>query len=271
MNILIPVFILGGLGLAFGIGLALAAKKFCVTVDPRIDEIFTKLPGANCGACGMPGCLGFAEALIQGACTLERCTVTEESSRENIARILGLELKPKIKTAAVLHCFGGNKRAKDKFVYDGSKDCLTANLTFGGPKGCSYGCIGYGSCAKICPFGAISMNEENLPVVDETKCTACGKCVAGCPKKLFNLAAAAKIYAVRCKALDLGKKVMEVCSIGCIACRKCEKACPKGAIKVVDNLASIDYAICDNSGECFKVCPTKAIAKKENKLWEAKK
>lgn len=37
------------------------------------------------------------------------------------------------------------------------------------------------------------------------------------------------------------------------------------AIKVVDNLAVIDYNICDNRGECFRVCPTNAIAKKENK------
>jgi len=268
---LIPVFILGGLGLAFGVGLALAAKKFCVTADPVVEKIFTKLPGVNCGACGMPGCMGFAEALIQGACTLDRCTVTEEEAREDISRILGLELKPKVKRVAVLHCFGGDKRAKDKFVYDGDNDCLTANLTFAGKKACSYGCIGYGSCVTICPFGAISMSEDNLPVVNEVKCTACGKCVAGCPKKLFSLAAVTKSYAVRCRSLDLGKKVMDVCSVGCIACRKCEKACPKGAVKIVDNLANIDYSLCDNSGECFKSCPTKAIAKKEKKIWGTKK
>jgi ferredoxin len=111
------------------------------------------------------------------------------------------------------------------------------------------------------------MNEEDLPVVDGNKCTACGVCVAVCPKKLFSLVPTAKTYAVRCKSLDMGKKVMEVCSVGCIACRKCEKACPAGAIKVINNLAVIDYNICDNRGECFKVCPTKAIAVMEDRVW----
>lgn len=267
MEIIVPILTLGGLGLVFGVGLALASKKFCVVTDPRLEKVYEKLPGANCGACGMAGCMGFAEGLIRGVCSVERCVVSEEEAREGIAGILGVKAKTKVKQAAVLHCHGGNKRAKDKFVYSGIKDCISANLVMGGPKACVYGCIGYGSCARACPFGAISMNAEDLPVVDENKCTACGICVAICPKKLFSLVAVSKVYAVRCKSLDLGKKVMEVCSVGCIACRKCEKACPTGAIKVIDNLAVIDYNICDNRGECFKVCPTSCIARKENKVW----
>ena len=268
MNILLPVLTLSGLGVAFGAGLAIAAKKFCVVTDPRIEKVYAKLPGANCGACGMPGCMGFAEALIQGTCTVNACAVMQDEARSEVAGILGVEAKTKVKTVAVLHCHGGSKRVKDKFVYSGPRDCIAANLVAGGPKECFYGCIGYGTCAVSCPFGAITMDEEELPVVHENKCTACGACVAVCPKKLFSLVSVSKAYAVRCKSLDLGKKVLEVCSTGCIACRKCEKACPVGAIKVINNLAVIDYNICDNRGECFKVCPTKAIAKKENKVWK---
>lgn len=271
MNILIPILALGGLGLLFGVGLAFAAKKFCVVTDPRLEEVYAKLPGANCGACGMAGCISFAEGLIKGICSIERCAVTEEEAKKEIADILGVELKTKVKTVAVLHCHGGNKRAKDKFIYTGIQDCIAANLVMGGPKACSWGCIGYGTCVRVCPFGAITMNEENLPVVDENKCTACGKCVAICPKQLFSLVVTNKIYAVRCKSEDYGKQVMQVCSVGCIACGKCEKACPTGAIKVINNLAVIDYKICDNRGECFKVCPTNCIAKKENKVWSNKK
>src|SRR3989338_2333616 len=267
MNILIPILSLSGLGIIFGVGLAIAAKKFCVVTDPRLQKILEKLPGANCGACGMPGCMGFAEALIKGTCSVEKCAVSDEEKRKEIAQILGVEAKVKIKKVAVLHCHGGNKRAKDKFVYTGIKDCIAANQVMGGPKACSYGCIGYGTCARACPFGAITMNEEDLPVVHQDKCTACGACVAACPKLLFTLVPTSKVYAVRCKSLDLGKAVMEACSVGCIACRKCEKACPVCAIKVINNLAVIDYNICDNRGECFKVCPTNCIAKKVNRIW----
>src|SRR3990167_4993069 len=92
MNILIPILVLTGLGVAFGVGLALASKKFCVTMDPRIEKIYAHLPGANCGACGMAGCMGFAEALIHGACTVDRCSVNQEENRKEIAEILGGEI-----------------------------------------------------------------------------------------------------------------------------------------------------------------------------------
>lgn len=270
MNIFISILVLGGLGVIFGVGLAIASKKFCVKLDPRIEEIFEKLPGANCGACGMPGCIGFAEALIHGACAIEKCAVSQEATRTEIAKILGVEAKTKIKKIAVLHCNGGSSRVKDKFVYEGVKDCIDAAMVMGGPKACVYGCIGYGGCAKVCPFGAITMSADGLPVVDENKCNACGKCAAACPKKLFSLVPAGKNYAVRCKSLDLGKDVMKVCSVGCITCHKCEKACPVKAIKIIDNLSVIDYTICDNRGECFKVCPVNTIAKKEHKAWKSK-
>jgi len=262
IKIIIPVLTLTGLGVAFGVGLAIASKKFCVAIDPRIEKIYAHLPGANCGACGLAGCIGFAEALIQGTCSVERCVVAGSEKRAEIAGILGVEAKTKTKKVAVVNCHGGSKRVKDKFIYAGIKDCVAANLVMGGPKACAYGCIGYGTCIKVCPFGAIIINEEDLPVIDEDKCNACGNCVAICPKQIFVLVPTVKTYTVRCKSRDMGKKVMDVCSVGCIACHKCEKACPVAAIKVVDNLAVIDYKICDNRGECFKVCPTKAIAKK---------
>jgi electron transport complex protein RnfB len=271
MSIVAPVATLTGLGVLFGIGLALASKKFCVKTDPRLEKVYAKLPGANCGACGMPGCMGFAEGLIEGTCTVEKCAVSGEETREEIAHILGVKAEAKIKKTAVLHCHGGSTRVKDKFHYCGIKDCVAANLVMGGPKACEYGCIGYSTCVRACPFGAISMNEENLPVIDENKCTACGKCVAACPKKLFTIIPMNKTYAIRCKSQDLGKKVMEVCAVGCIACRKCEKACPMHAITIVNNLAVIDYTVCDNRGECFKACPTKAIAVKKEKSWTNQK
>lgn len=270
MEILIPILVLGSLGLIFGVGLALASKRFCVASDPRLEKIIAHLPGANCGACGLPGCIGFAEGLIQGTCTPERCASADEEARKEISEILGVEHKVKVKKVALLHCNGGSQRAKDKFVYQGLRDCISANTVMLGPKACIWGCIGFGTCVRVCPFGAITMNEEDLPVVNEDKCTACGKCVAICPKKLFSLAAVSKTYAVRCKSLDFGKQVMEVCSVGCIACRKCEKACPVKAISIADNLSVIDYSICDNRGECFKVCPTNTIAQKENKVWKSK-
>lgn len=264
MQILIPVLTLSILGLIFGIGLAFAAKKLCVASDPCIDQLLSLLPGTNCGACGKAGCIGFAEALIKGECAVDKCAVSNAARRQKIGEFLGVEVKEKIKTVARLHCNGGKFRAKDKFRYTGVRDCIAADLLSGGQKACVYGCLGFDTCARVCPFGAITMSGEDLPVVDEAKCTGCGKCAAICPKKLFILVAAEKKYFTACSSLDFGKAVMDVCSVGCIACGKCEKACPVKAIKIDNNLAVFDYNICQNLGECIKICPTHAIAERSS-------
>lgn len=54
------------LGLLLGLGLAYASEIFKVEVDERIETITTMLPGYNCGACGYPGCAGFAENIVAG-------------------------------------------------------------------------------------------------------------------------------------------------------------------------------------------------------------
>jgi len=259
MDIIIPVAVLGVLGLLFGVGLAVAARKFCIESDPRLDKVFSKLPGANCGACGMPGCMGFAEGLIKGKCSVEGCAVTEEEDRKAIAGILGVSLSQKVRTIAALHCNGGSLRVKDKHVYRGIEDCTAANLVMGGQKACIFGCLGLGTCARVCPFQAITMSQEGLPVVDKDKCRACNKCVEACPKKLFSLIPVSHTVYVACSSHDIGKDTRAVCPVGCIACKKCEQVCPYDAIHVIDNLAVIDYAKCTSCGECVKVCPVKTI------------
>jgi Na+-translocating ferredoxin:NAD+ oxidoreductase subunit B len=268
-EILIAVGVLAGLGIAFGIGLAIASKRFAVQADPRQEQVTAALPGVNCGGCGKPGCAAFAEALLRGEAVPEGCVVASDEVRKAIAGILGIEASARIRNVAVLHCHGGNT-VKERFSYQGLRDCTAASMVQGGPKACVFGCIGYGTCVNSCAFGALSMGLQGLPVVDEEKCTACGACVAACPKKLYELIPITKVYAVRCRSLDAGRKVMEVCPVGCIGCGKCSKACPTGTMLVVDNLAVLNYHKCDNRGECFKVCPRKTIAKKEHTRWIAR-
>ncbi len=258
MEIVVAVLVLGSLGLLFGLGLAVASKKFCVPTDPRLEKIVSCLPGANCGACGMPGCMGFAQALLRGEVSLDSCRAMEEEQREKAARILGIKLETKTKQVAVLHC-GGGRKIKDRFQYNGLKDCAAANLVARGQKECLYGCLGFGTCQAVCPFDAIRMSDEGLPVVDINKCTACGKCVETCPKDLFSLTLFTSRVHVACSSQDSGRDTRAVCPAGCIACRRCEKACPVDAIHVIDNLAVIDYNKCTSCGECVKVCPTKCI------------
>ncbi len=260
MEIIYPVLTLGVLGLLFGVGLSLASKKFCVSSDPKIEKIQDNLPGANCGACGMAGCSGLAEALTEGKCGIDKCTVASEESKIKISEILGVEFKKTLKKVAVLRCAGGN-RVGDKFLYGGIRDCISANQVLKGQKNCTYGCLGFGDCERICPFGAIKVSEKNgLPVIDRNKCKACNKCVIACPKKLFVLVPFNMRICVLCSSHDTGKATRSVCPVGCISCRLCEKACKFDAIHVVDNLAVIDYNKCTSCGECVKAYPMKTIA-----------
>jgi len=258
MEILIPVLTLGLLGLVFGVGLAIASKRLAVKVDPRLENIQGLLPGSNCGACGGAGCFGFAEALLSGKLPISACRVSAQATKEKIAKILGQSVGENINKIATLHCYGGT-RVKDRFIYTGIKDCVAANLVLGGQKACVFGCLGFGNCAKVCPFDAITMSEEELPLIDQQKCKFCNKCVEACPKKILNLVAVKNKVYVACSSHDSGKDTKAVCPVGCIACRLCEKACKFDAIHILDNLAEIDYNKCTSCGECIKVCPMKTI------------
>ena len=47
-------------------------------------------------------------------------------------------------------------------------------------KNCTVGCIGCRKCYNACEFGAITMDGP-LAVIDQAKCTRCGKCEPECP------------------------------------------------------------------------------------------
>jgi len=262
MEILIPILTLGFLGLIFGVGLAIASKRLAVEVDPRLNRIHGLLPGSNCGACGGAGCFGFAELILSGKSRIDACRVADDEAKEKIAEVLGRKLQKIEKSVAVLHCAGGSK-VKDRFLYQGLGDCVAANLVLGGQKECVFGCLGFGDCERICPFGAIKISEEKLPVVDKDKCKACNKCVEICPKKLFTIISIKQNVYVACNSHDSGKDTRSACAVGCIACKKCEQVCPVDAIAVIDNLAIIDYAKCSSCAECVQVCPTKTIRIRE--------
>jgi len=255
------IIVLGALGLGFGIFLAFFSKKFEVKKDPRVDEILKLLPNANCGACGYAGCKAYAEAVVANKdVPVDLCVPGQREVAEKVAKIVGREVEEKkVQLVAQLKCAGDKEKTSEKFEYDGVKTCKAANLVLGGPKSCSYGCIGFGDCVKACKFGALKMGDNGLPVVDKEKCVACGACVKACPKNLFKLVPKDKKIHVLCSSKDSTKDVIKACKVGCIACKACEKACPVDAIHVKDNLAEIDYSKCIMCGKCVEVCPRKII------------
>ncbi len=255
------LIILGVLGFLASVGLGIASRIFAVKTDPLVDEINEALPQANCGGCGYAGCSGFANALVKGEAKPSGCVAGGPDTAKKVSQILGVAVEVSIKRVAHIKCSGSKELAINKFEYSGFKDCVGAQLIGGGYKGCAYGCLRLGTCESVCPFGAIKVMEDSLPVVDPLKCTGCGSCVSSCPRKIIELVPIDKDVKVDCNSLDKGSVVTKICKAGCISCGKCEKTCPVNAIKVINNLAQIDYSKCINCGLCVTVCPQKVIHK----------
>ena len=278
MPILSAVLVLGCLGFIFGALLSYASRKFEVKVDPRVEKTIDLLPGANCGGCGFPGCAGFASALVAGNAEVTACPVLGEANKVLIQQLLGgddkgesASGKPLVKKAALVRCNGLPAEEYKKFDYQGIHDCQAAVLLLSGQWLCPHRCIGMGSCMKACPFDAITMGENDLPIVDEARCVACGKCVLACPKQLIEMVDKSKTVHVKCNSPEKGADTRKVCKVGCIGCQLCKKVCAYDAITIENNLARIDYDKCVECGACVARCPQKTIIKEGEPDYKARK
>lgn len=258
-QIIAAILIVGGTGLLFGCILAFASFIFKVDEDERIEKILNTLPGANCGGCGYAGCSAYASAVVEGNAPLNACSVGKAAVSEKIAEIMGVDAEESIPLVAHVMCNGTCENAKTKYDYDGICDCNAAAKLAGGAKSCAYGCLGLGSCVKVCPFGAIEIKDGIAHIIKE-KCVSCGKCVNACPKHIIELIPAKQKHIVNCASKSPGPEVMKSCSVGCVGCKLCEKNCPLEAVKIENNLASIDYSKCADCGICAQKCPKKAIS-----------
>lgn len=257
----IPILTMTMLGFLFSSGLVLAYKRLRVEEDPRVEKVSEALPQANCGACGFSGCRAFAEAVVKGKAEANGCPVGGSGVAQEVAAILGIKAGEVIQKVARLHCRGTQQAAKERGTYLGITTCHASHL-LGGNKQCSYGCLGYGDCVQACLFDAMLMGKEGLPVVDENKCTACGKCVDACPRNLLELHPLSQNVIVFCRSEDRGPTARKVCKNACIACGICARACPD-AIAMENNLAVItDYKKIDPEKiPDIEKCPTDAIGR----------
>ncbi|HOJ30377.1 MAG TPA: RnfABCDGE type electron transport complex subunit B [Spirochaetota bacterium] len=257
------------LSLACGILLSLAKVLLKVEKDPRVEKVIEALPGANCGACGFPGCAGYATNIVEHGAAINMCPVGGPESVKKISEIMGIEAEAGVKRIARVHCQGGVNETKIRFMYDGPHSCRAAQLVMGGFKVCEYGCLGLGDCVRACPFDAIHLDDRGLPFVDAEKCTGCGNCVEACPRDIISLLENTVDVYVICRNKQKAPVMKLGCSVGCTACKRCEKACREEvfkdnpdietAIKVENFLAGIDYELCINCGRCAEVCPQKVI------------
>lgn len=231
-------------GVCCGVALALAAKRFAVQVDPKIEAVRACLPGANCGACGFAGCESYAEAVVTDPNVPPgKCAPGKQAVAEKVAAITGKAAGATSEVVASLRCSRNEGNVKKKHTYIGFDTCQAAAIAFGGPYECNFACIGYGDCEAACPFHAIHM-KDGMPVIDRDACTGCGVCVGTCPKGVLQLIPKDALCYVPCSSRDTGKAVTSVCEAGCIHCLACTRKA-KDSVSLVNDRIEIDYAKCD--------------------------
>jgi Na+-translocating ferredoxin:NAD+ oxidoreductase RNF subunit RnfB len=261
MNIILITAIFAAV-LAFVLGVALGFFKqvFAVEQDPLIGRIREVLPGANCGACGYPGCDGYAAAVAAGNAGVGSCSVGGKDVADKLSAIVGVSANV-ISTITVLACQGSTLHAVKKGIYTGLQTCRGAKLSAGGTKLCAWGCLGFGDCVKKCKFGALTLGDNGLPKVDYVKCSGCRLCIAECPQQILKgIPRDQKGAMVLCSNRNSIKpQVIKSCKIACIKCGLCVKNCPQQCIDLSSNIPVVDYTKCTSCGLCTEKCPTKVF------------
>ncbi|OQY76104.1 MAG: electron transporter RnfB [Ignavibacteriales bacterium UTCHB3] len=256
---IIALATMGGLGFIFAGALAIADKKLRVEENHLIGEINEVLPGANCGGCGYAGCYDFAVNVVEGKAKSNGCPVGGSETAAAVAYIMGEEAGEVVRMLPRMLCRGGHTEAVNKLAtYYGPLSCSAMDLLSGGDKLCFYGCLGGGDCVVACPFGALVMGENGLPVLIESLCTGCGNCEQACPRHVIEMHPADRKVFVFCKSLDDPKTSKAVCSVSCMGCSICARK-SEGGVVMENNLAVINYDQLDPEKVPFDKCSTRAI------------
>lgn len=265
MNLItLSIITLAVIGAISALILYAIAQRFKVEEDPRIDQVESLLPGANCGGCGKAGCRNFAESCVR-ATSLDGmlCPVGGNAVMKQIADLLGMEAVEATPRVAVVRCNGSCENRPRINTYEGATNCAIANSLYAGETGCAYGCLGCGDCVSVCSLGAISIDPvTHLPVVDIDICGGCGACARACPRGIIEVrkrgVKGRGVY-VSCVNKDKGAVARKACNVACIGCSKCAKECKFDAITISNNLSYIDSDKCKMCRKCVDVCPTGAI------------
>lgn len=263
------IAVMSGLGLFFASLLALAYRFLRVEEDPRLEVVDQLLPGNNCGACGEPGCLAFAEKVVGAQVSPGKCTVADATTLQEIASFLGVDVGAEEKRIARLKCAGGLSNVRNLARYQGMESCRAAAVVDGGSLACSWGCLGLGDCERACTFHAITMSEEALPVVEPELCTACNDCVEVCPQDLFVLVPESHRLFVQCNSPLTGEAALSRCRVACDACGRCALDAPKGTVEMVNGLPVVHYdRDVQPTPNAIWRCPTDAIVWLEGRQFE---
>jgi electron transport complex protein RnfB len=161
-SILIAVFALVLIALAFGAVLGFASVRFRVEGDPIVDRIDALLPQTQCGQCGHPGCRPYAEAVAAGEAH-NKCVPGGAETVVKLSELLGRDVLP-------LDADEANAVPVKKVAVIREAECI----------GCT-------KCIQACPVDAILGAAQKMHTVIASECTGCDLCVEPCPVDCIDM------------------------------------------------------------------------------------
>ncbi len=121
------------------------------------------LPQTQCGECGYPGCLPYAEALVHGQATIDCCPPGGLDTLKALGKLLHIDPTPYV------------DKVKETTRPPGRAIIREAE------------CIGCTKCLPACPVDAIVGSAKQMHTVLSHECTGCGLCISPCPVDCIDL------------------------------------------------------------------------------------
>lgn len=224
-----------------------------------VHRLRQRLPGIDCGACGLPDCETYAQRLLSDSPPPRPCFPLRNDPRMSSieADFKPFPAFPPLRVARIA-CQATARDCEFLAEPQGFHDCHSVHHGYSDLRACRDACYMRGSCAIVCPNDAIETAGETLFVREEL-CTGCGLCTAECPQELISLNDPECRFFVACNNHESGARVHQFCQTGCLGCDVCSRVCPVKAIRRDDNLAEVLADPCVNCGLCALKCPTDAI------------
>lgn len=129
------------------------------------EAIDALLPQTQCGECGYPGCLPYAQALATGLAPIYKCPPGGVATVQALGHALGIDPAPYLDEART------RTRSPARAVIREAE------------------CIGCTKCIQACPVDAIIGSGKLMHSVVTHECTGCGLCVEPCPVDCIELVA----------------------------------------------------------------------------------
>ncbi|VFP79970.1 electron transport complex subunit RsxB [Candidatus Erwinia haradaeae] len=161
-SICISVAVLSTISFICGSLLGYTSYRFAITENIIVNQIDKILPQSQCGQCGYPGCLPYANAIAKQDKIINKCIPGGEYVMLKIAKIINIDPQP-LDNSAI-------SKPEHTIAWINEDNCI----------GCT-------KCIQVCPVDAIIGAKKTMHTVLSEICTGCNLCLATCPKHCIDM------------------------------------------------------------------------------------